>query len=521
MKPRLRDGALVGALLSAPLIAASYLGWKLGGLPFVPFDLFDWIARELPGSLVTIAIDSTVALLRAADIGGTAAAAKAAEQAMAIGAFFAAAVLSASVLFGVLRLSDEPARLLGTVLGGMLGGSAVLLEQGLRRIESPAWVGVSWIVGTFLAWGLACGWAYDRLREVNDGPTNSRLAADGRVDRRGFLIRVAWAAGLPTLLTAAWGLVSGRRADAVGARWSDSHPLPNAGALVPPVRGTRAEFTPLEDHYRIDDDTRAPVIDGHGWRLKIGGLVSDPRELTLDDLRREEPLHQFVTLSCISNPVGGDLIGTTRWSGVSVQRLLRRFQLRPGATHLRISSADGFFEVVSLETIESDPRVMLTYAWDGLPLLMEHGFPLRIYIPDVYGMKQPKWIEAIDVIDRWEPGYWIVRGWDREGRMKATAVVDAVETGTSAPDASGRSLASVGGIAHAGARRISRVEVRVDDGEWRDARLRDPLSETTWVIWRADLPSETGDHMVTVRSYDGEGRSQPAPFHSKRVKLSS
>jgi hypothetical protein len=187
-------------------------------------------------------------------------------------------------------------------------------------------------------------------------------------------------------------------------------------------------------------------------------------------------------------------------------------KLKPNATHLKITSADNFDEFVDLDTINKDERVMLTYAWDGVPLLMEHGFPLRMYIPDVYGMKQPKWIEAIDVIDRWEPGYWIVRGWDREGRMKATAVIDAVETGTSAPDVSGRRLASVGGIAHAGARRISRVEMRVDDGEWRDARLRDPLSETTWVIWRADLPAETGDHMVTVRSYDGNGQSQPGPF---------
>ena len=160
---------------------------------------------------------------------------------------------------------------------------------------------------------------------------------------------------------------------------------------------------------------------------------------------------------------------------------------------------------------------MLAYAWDGVPLLIEHGFPLRIYIPDVYGMKQPKWIEAIDVIDRWEPGYWVVRGWDREGRMNTTSVVDV---GTTAPDASGRRLASVGGIAHAGARGISRVEVRLDDGEWRDARLRDPLSETTWVVWRANLPSETDDHIVTVRSYEGDGTSQTGPLHSKRAKRS-
>jgi DMSO/TMAO reductase YedYZ molybdopterin-dependent catalytic subunit len=521
MRPRARDGALVGALLSAPLVAASYLGWKLGGLPFAPFDLFDWIARELPGSVVTVGIDSAVTVLRGLHVGSTAAAAKTAEQTIAIAVFFAAGICSGFVLFSVLRLSDEPALLVGTILGGLLGGATLLVEQRLRRIESASLIDASWILAMFLTWGWAIGAIYDRLGEVNARPTGSLLTADGRVNRRGFLMRLAWAAGLPTLLTAAWGLaMGGRRAAAVGARWSDSHPLPNAGALVTPVPGTRPELTPLDIHYRVDADTRAPVVDAHRWRLTIGGLVGHPLELTLDDLRREEPLHQFVTLSCISNPIGGDLIDTTRWSGVSLQRLLPRFQLQPGATHLKISSVDGFFEIVSLETVENDPRVMLTYAWDGVPLLMEHGFPLRIFIPDVYGMKQPKWIAAIDVIDHWEPGYWVVRGWDREGRMKATAVIDAVEAGTTAVDAEGRRLASVGGIAHAGARRISRVEVRADDGEWRAARLRDPLSETTWVVWRADLPSEAGDHIVTVRSFEGDGTPQTGPLHSKR-RLSS
>ena len=535
----MRDGASVGALLSAALIAASCLGWKLGGLPFVPFDLFDWIARELPGSVVTMGIDSAVAILGGLHVVSTAAAAKTAEQAMAVAAFFTAGVVSGSVLFGVLGLSDEPALLFGTLLGALLGGSALFVEQRLRRIDS--FVDATWILGLFVAWGLAFGRICDRLRETNADSTGlapvtlaeggsaivalagvgSRHVADGRFDRRGFLTRLAWAAGMPTLFTAAWALVIGRgRAGGAGIRWSDGHPLPNAGALVTPVPGTRPELTPLEDHYRVDADTRAPVIDEHRWRLKIGGLVDQPLELTLDDLRHEEPLHQFVTLSCVSNPIGADLIGTTRWTGVSLQRLLRRFRLQPGATHLRISSADGFFEVVAVETIENDPRVMLTYAWDGVPLLTEHGFPLRIYIPDVYGMKQPKWIETIDVIDRWEPGYWVVRGWDREGRMKTTSVVDAVHAGTAAPDPSGRRLASAGGIAHAGARRISRVEVRVDQGEWRDARLRDPLSETTWVVWRADLPSAAGDHIVTVRSHEGDGRSQTGPLHSKRAKLS-
>jgi hypothetical protein len=281
------------------------------------------------------------------------------------------------------------------------------------------------------------------------------------------------------------------------------------------VPGTRPEFTPLEKHYRIDTDTRAPVVDERRWRLKVGGLVESPQELTLDELRRYEPMHQFVTLACISNPVGGDLISTTRWTGVSLQRLLPRLAVKPSATHLKIMSTDGFSEVIALDIVKTDPRVMLAHAWDGVPLPVEHGFPLRIYIPNVYGMKQPKWIQAIDAIDRWEPGFWVARGWDQEGRMKATSVIDTIAVSARMTDVNGRRLVQLGGVAHAGARGISRIEVRVDDGEWREAQLRDPLSETTWVVWRADLSLQQGEHTFGVRCYDGNGAPQAAGFHSK------
>src|SRR4029077_16824255 len=109
-----------------------------------------------------------------------------------------------------------------------------------------------------------------------------------------------------------------------------------------------------------------------------------------------------------------------RWTGVSLQRLLPDLRLKPGASHLKMHAADGFFEVVPIETIKADERLMLAYAWDGVPLLTEHGFPLRIYIPNVCGMKQPKWITAIEVTDDWEPGYWVVRGWNKEAVMEAT-----------------------------------------------------------------------------------------------------
>ena len=277
-----------------------------------------------------------------------------------------------------------------------------------------------------------------------------------------------------------------------------------------PASGTRPEFTPLERHYRIDINTIPPAVDEKQWRLNITGLVESQLALTLDDLRRYEPMHQFITLECISNPVGGDLIGTQRWTGVSLQKLLPDWRLKPGATHLKMRSADQFFEVVSLDAIKADPRIMLTYAWDGVPLPREHGFPLRIYIPDIHGMKQPKWIEAIEAIDHWEPGYWVERGWNKVAQVHATSVIDTVAVDMTLIGADRRKLVPIGGIVDAGARGISKVEVQTDDGPWDQAELRKPLSQLTWVIWRYNWPYQPGKHTFTVRCYDGNGTRQIA-----------
>jgi DMSO/TMAO reductase YedYZ molybdopterin-dependent catalytic subunit len=513
------DGASVGALSTAPLVAVSYLAWKIAGLPFAPFDIFDWIARGLPGSVVTFGIDSLVNLSRFLHVSSTGVAAKTAEQTMAIALIVVAGAIAGAVLFGVLRMSGEPALLFGVILGAVLGGAALLIEQEMNRIPDGSLVHGSWVVATFLAWGLVFGWVHDRLREAGEHTTSGRPAAEG-VDRRRFLVRFGGATAATTLVGTLWGMVVGhRRGVDAGERWSANHALPNGGALIAAAPGTRPELTPLEQHYRVDIDTRVPVVDERRWRLKIGGMVESPLELSLDDLRRYEPVHQFVTLACISNPVGGDLIGTTRWTGVSLQRLLPRFAVKPDATHLKIMSSDGFHEVIALDIIKKDQRVMLTHAWDGVPLPAEHGFPLRLYIPNVYGMKQPKWIQAIDAIDRWEPGFWVARGWDPEGQMRAASVVDAIAVNGKITDGNGRSLVPLGGIAHAGARGISRVEVRVDESEWREAQLRDPLSDTTWVVWRSDLPLQHGEHTVGVRCYDGQGAPQVAGFHSKRATV--
>ena len=167
--------------------------------------------------------------------------------------------------------------------------------------------------------------------------------------RRRFLIQLGGTTFIDDVRVDDARRLVGSRSDSdslIGARWSDTHPLPNADAAVTPVPGTRPEFTPLDRHYRVDTNTRAPEIDGARWRLKVDGLVQRPLTFTLDDLRQYDPMHQFVTLSCISNPIGGDLISTTRWTGVSLKRLLPELIVSdPAATHLRFTSADGFFGV--------------------------------------------------------------------------------------------------------------------------------------------------------------------------------
>ena len=516
-------GLFVAAMVTASLIAILFLGWRVVGLPFAPFDIFDWTTRVLPGRVIGLGIGAMVAVIGALHLGPTAETAKMAEQAMAIIGLFVTGLVVGTILFAVVRaVRGSYADRLGLVFGLVVGLPVALISHSVgQTATTPPIANALWILAVFLIWGLVLGRASRRLIQATGTATVSVQEGDEaaasveRIDRRRFLVRLGGATAAITVI----GAVVGELAEAkrrkmmstVGTRgrWSATHALPNTGAAVKPVPGTRPEFTPLERHYRIDINTIPPAVNEEQWRLNITGLVEKPLPLTLDELRRYEPLHQFITLRCISNPVGGDLIGTTRWTGVSLQRLLPDLRLKPGASHLKMHAADGFFEVVPIETIKADERVMLTYAWDGVPLLTEHGFPLRIYIPNVCGMKQPKWITAIEVIDDWEPGYWVVRGWNKEAVMEATSVIDVVGMDMDIIQADQRKMiVPIGGIAHTGARGVSKVELQVDNGPWQPALLRTPLSHLTWVIWRYEWPFQHGNHTFTVRCWDGQGVPQ-------------
>jgi len=514
--------ALIGAFLTLPLITLFYLGWRLLGLSFVPFSLFDWTARVLPGPLVAFGIDSIVTLVRSLRLGDTATAAKIAEQTMAIVGCLVVGMMAGILFPAAMRLWRKKPYAAGLIMGALLGAITVFILQSLDQLAAAGRaVDSAWTLSTFLVWGAAFGWTYTRLNTIAAASTVERVnrAEVERLDRRRFIIRLGSATAVITAVGAGVGAMVGSRRGRGTTEKEFQHasvPLPNAEAMVKPAPGTRPELTPLERHYRIDIDTLPPTIQEDAWRLKIGGLVDRLLELTLEEIRRYEPMEQFVTLSCISNPVAGDLIGTAQWTGVSLKRLLPDLKLKDNATHLKITAADGFYETIALESIDSDERIMLAYAWDGVPLLTEHGFPLRIYIPDRHGMKQPKWIVSIEATDRWEDGYWVARGWDREAHMKATSVIDTVAVDMMIGQATGDTLVPVGGIAHAGARGISTVEIQIDGGDWQKAQLRTPLSDLTWAVWRYDWPFKKGKHTFTVRCVDGKGRPQiieEAPPH--------
>jgi DMSO/TMAO reductase YedYZ molybdopterin-dependent catalytic subunit len=519
LRPGIVGGLSVAAMLTAALIGIFFFAWRAAGLPFVPFDTFDWQTRVLPGRIIAFGIGSMVTVIRALKLGPTSTTAKTAEQAMAIAEMFISGLVGGFVVFLILRTARRlHGFVVGLALGVVFGVPAVLVTlHGSETTSVGPGAGAVWVLGAFLVWGAVLGQAEQRLIGIEKTTGAAADAAVRRIDRRRFLVQLGGTAAVITVAGAVVGeLGEARRREAVmmsngePMRWSATHPLPNANAAVQPAPGTRPEFTPLERHYRIDINTTPPKIDERRWRLKVSGLVEKPLALTLEELQSYEPMHQFITLSCISNPVAGDLIGTQRWTGVSLQRLLPDLRLKPGATHLKVRSADQFYEVVSLDAIKGDPRIMLTYAWDGVPLSREHGFPLRICIPDTHGMKQPKWIECIEAIDHWEPGYWVERGWSKVAQMHATSVIDTVAVDMTMIDADHRKLVPIGGIAHAGARGVSKVEVQVDAGPWERAELRTPLSQLTWVIWRYDWPYQSGRHTFTVRCYEGNGTPQIA-----------
>ena len=519
-KPSLWFGALIGALLTMTLTSVLFLADQLAGLPFIPFDVFDFVSRNLPGPLLTFGIDVMVDIIIAFNLGETSVAAKSAEQLMGLGAFLFLGTIANVVLYAVLNRSKSSARNLypGMVFGLAFGAIMMLVSLQINLTATAAMPAqVVWTLFSFTLWAVAANWIYNVLAHSGaktkvDEETGETITVEA-LDRRQFMVRIGGASAVLTVIGAGLGAFIGSRpgagqvaGEASGA--SDGDVLPNLEGNMEPAPGTRPEYTPLDNHYRIDISSRPPVIDSGEWRLDVTGLVDNPASLSLQDLYDKfERVDRFITLSCISNRIGGTLISTTKWSGFLMSDFLELVQPQTDAVALKITGADNFDEYVMLDVINADDRIMFAYEWDDQPLKQKHGFPLRIYIPDRYGMKQPKWIESIEFVDAWQEGYWVRRGWSVDALVNPTSVVDTVATDAILKDDEGY-VVPIGGIAYAGAKRISRVEISVNDGDWQDAKLRQPLSELTWVLWRFDWRFQEGEYRFAVRAYDAEGNLQ-------------
>ena len=274
------------------------------------------------------------------------------------------------------------------------------------------------------------------------------------------------------------------------------------------VRGLSPVITPNADFYRIDTALVVPQVDPRSWTLSVDGMVDRPLSLSYDDLRSMRQVEADITLSCVSNETGGSLVGTARWQGVLLSDVLREAGLQRGAEQVVGFSVDRFSAGFPVRYATDGRLSMIALGMNGEPLPVEHGFPARLVVPGLYGyVSATKWLERIGVTT-WEgfDGYWVPRGWSKEGPIKTSSRIDVPQR----PVDAGRVV--VAGVAWApGPRRgIAEVEVRIDDGRWQQAELAPALSDDTWRQWRWSFDAEPGYYVVEVRATDGLGDVQTA-----------
>ncbi|MWC00290.1 molybdopterin-dependent oxidoreductase [Agromyces seonyuensis] len=293
--------------------------------------------------------------------------------------------------------------------------------------------------------------------------------------------------------------------------------LPTATAPAPSIPtgadlgidGLAPYVTPNADFYRIDTALVVPDVDPGDWRLEVDGLVDEPFSLDWDELTALPFAEQVTTIACVSNEVGGDLIGNAVWLGVPVRLLLERAGVQGDADMVLSQSIDGFTASTPLSALTDPERAaILAVGMNGEPLPAEHGFPVRMIVPGLYGyVSATKWLTRLHVTRFADAtAYWTDRGWSAEGPVKLSSRIDVPRSGASV-DAGEVVVAGVAWHPHTG---ISGVEVRVDGGAWQAAELADVVSEDTWRQWRWRWSADSGDHELEVRATGADGERQSA-----------
>lgn len=268
------------------------------------------------------------------------------------------------------------------------------------------------------------------------------------------------------------------------------------------------EVTPVEEFYIVSKNLLDPGIRAEDWRLRLTGSVNKVVQLDYDDIKAMPAVKQYATLQCISNDVGGDLMGNALWTGVPLKKVIELAGPKAEVTHVLFRCEDDYMESLPLERAVLE-EVLLTYEMNGARLTEKHGYPLRLLAPGKYGMRNPKWITEIVLASADKPGYWVERGWSSNAEMNTSSRIDIPSPG----DVLTPGTLRVHGVAFSGKRGIWRVEVSTDGGAtWDNARVKSPLSPYTWVLWQYDwlVPSREAQVSVLARATDGNGDVQTA-----------
>jgi DMSO/TMAO reductase YedYZ molybdopterin-dependent catalytic subunit len=360
----------------------------------------------------------------------------------------------------------------------------------------------------------------------------AQVPAGAEIDRRRFLTGALGAIGFAAVAGVGGRWLSTRR-DVSEARAEVTLPAPASPAPAVPAgadlgaSGLTSYVTSNDDFYRIDTALVVPRVDPHTWQLRVHGRVRNSFTLTFDELLRRPMVERYITLACVSNDVGGDLISNARWLGVPVKEVLEQAGPLAGADQVVSRSTDGWTCGTPTAALLDGRDALLAVGMNGEPLPLEHGFPVRMVVPGLYGyVSACKWISELE-LSRFQDfdAYWVPRGWAQQAPIKTESRIDTPRGKASA------GTVTVAGVAWAQHRGIATVEVRVDDGPWQTATIAQTVSVDTWRQWYWRWEATRGDHTLTVRATDSTGATQPerkappAPdgatgWHSIKVSVS-
>jgi len=414
----------------------------------------------------------------------------------------AVVILAAAVVAGLLARRRPGPGLVAVVALGLLGLVTVVAAPTFRALDLLAPL-AALLVGPAVFLGL------HRLARRADGVEPHGLS------RRAALVGAMAAVAVVAVASGVGGLLAGGGLAESRARVTDRLARARIAQRAPAIPagvdfaefGTPTFLTSNADFYRIDVALRVPELRAEDWSLRIHGMVDRELTLTLDDLLARPLVERTVTMTCVSNPIGGDLVSTATFTGIDLRDLLRDVGVRPGAEQIFATSVDGWTAGTPTDVVlEPDRGAMLAVGMNGEALPPEHGFPVRMLVPGLYGfVSATKWLVDLELTtfaDR--RAYWLERGWSERAPIKTQSRIDFPRGFQTVP--AGRVRCA--GIAWSQPTGVSRVEVRMDGGPWRPATLTTELSGRTWRMWTVDFDLTPGSHTVQVRASDVNGTVQ-------------